>query len=148
MRCFCMAESLHSRTGDWELPLLTFVLAILGILAATGMLMYWLDKPAVRPNPGMAAYQPPPGVRLIPLPRKMDAHELATVALEPSPLTALAQEYEKNPEKAEKPKRESRVRPRKAQRSARREYQYPVYGYAQPWNGGNHQWTGGSRSLF
>jgi hypothetical protein len=59
-------------TGSIAICLLVFVsVAALGALSG-----YWLMQPRVIPNPGLAAYKPPPGTRLIPPPRKMDAPEL------------------------------------------------------------------------
>jgi len=41
--------------------------------------LIWLFHPIVLENPGIAAYQPPPGTRLVPLPRKIDALEITEV---------------------------------------------------------------------
>jgi len=50
-----------------------------GATAALFLMLYWLMQPKVLENPGMAAYHPPPGTRLVPFARKSDAPELASV---------------------------------------------------------------------
>jgi len=60
-------------------------LAIFVLVAGLGCLGgYRLMQPRIIPNLGLAAYQPPPGTRLVPLPRKTDAPELAD--LPPTPV--------------------------------------------------------------
>jgi hypothetical protein len=58
-------------------------LGVLGLMcgttAALFLVLFWLMQPKVLENPGMAAYHPPPGTRLVPVPRKSDAPELASL---------------------------------------------------------------------
>jgi len=41
--------------------------------------LIWLFQPVIIENPGVAAYQPPPGTRLVPLPRNMGTLEVAEI---------------------------------------------------------------------
>jgi hypothetical protein len=66
-----------------------------GTISAIGacfyLMIFVLSQPTVYPNPGLAMATPLPGTRLVPLPRRSDAPELAGFRVEPaSPLTALA----------------------------------------------------------
>jgi hypothetical protein len=85
-----MAKTWASHRDEWVLPLAWIVGAITTVGCLFLMLLI-LAQPTVYPNPGLASSTPPPGTRLIPLPRKSDAPELVDLPLEPaSPLTALA----------------------------------------------------------
>jgi hypothetical protein len=59
---------------------LTIYVAVAALGAYGG---YWLMQPRVLANLGLAAYNPPPATRLVPLPHKMDAPDL--VDLPPTP---------------------------------------------------------------
>jgi hypothetical protein len=67
-------------TGSIAICLFVF-LSVAGLGALSG---YWLMQPRVITNPGLAAYKPPPATRLVPLPRKMDAPELAELPAAPA----------------------------------------------------------------
>jgi hypothetical protein len=55
------------------------------------LMLFILSKPTVYANPGLASSSPPPGTRLVPLPRQSDAPELVDLPPVPaSPLTAMA----------------------------------------------------------
>jgi hypothetical protein len=145
----------------------------LGALLAAGaglfLLLHTLFQPSVNPNPGPTAYVPPPGTRLVPLPRKSDAPQLADVAADPlaasaalpapaSPLTALA----KSETSDQQGKREIRptVHKRPHADYTEREHEQRRYGFIQPWNYGSpanygspgwnspHVMTGGPKSWF
>jgi hypothetical protein len=78
---------MRTRHGDpsseYAAPMAVCLLVFV-ILAGAGFLGgYWLMQPKVVPNEGLAAYEPPAGTRLIPLPRKMDAPELAELPKPP-----------------------------------------------------------------
>ena len=126
--------------------LLGYLSAAAGLAAAFFFLLYWLMQPSVVPNPGMAAHFAPPATRLEPLPRKMDAPELAE---EPGRSYAAASTADTSAtkSKAENRPKEARAPIRKRPRTVvRREYQGLVYGYAQEGNGGYRQeWSGGYR---
>src|SRR5947209_19694352 len=128
------------------MSLFGYLSAAAGLAAVFFFLMYWLMQPSVVPNPGMAAHFAPPATQLEPLPRKMDAPELAE---EPGRSYAAASTADTSAtkSKAEKLPKEARAPVRKRPRTVvRREYQGPVYGYAQEGNGGYRQeWSGGSR---
>ena len=82
----------ESLSEQWELPLLGVFSVVLAGASCIFLLLYYLSQPAINRNPGVAAYTPPPGTRLVPLPRKSDAPELAELPPDPpSALTALAQ---------------------------------------------------------
>src|SRR5262245_18783697 len=60
--------------------------------------LIWLYRPIVLENPGVAAYQPPPATRLVPLPRKMDAPELVETPSADRPvLASVADNGSRNP---------------------------------------------------
>src|SRR5260221_12835523 len=82
----------RSQGDELVAPLLWVLSANLAAAAGFFLLLYFLYQPKISPNPGVAAYTPPPGTRLIPLPRRSDAPELADLPREPpSPLNPLAQ---------------------------------------------------------
>jgi hypothetical protein len=148
-----MAETWKSQSDEWVVPLFWFLSAILAGAACLFLLLYSLSKPTEYANPGIAAYTPPPGTRLLPLPRKSDAPELAELPAEPSsPLSALAR-AEASEDQA---KRDIRPPARKRPRVDPREYDQRRAGYTQQWNGGYRDWNnnrawsggGGSRSWF
>jgi hypothetical protein len=110
-----------------------------------------LFQPAVYENPGLAGYSPPPGTRLVPLPRKTDAPQLADLPDLPPPTseplsTALAQT-----QFADKQARPPAVhkRPQVSRRENER-----TRGYSSPGNyaygdwSGNHAWSGGFKNWF
>src|SRR6266567_7500973 len=104
-----------SPAGDWDVPLFCFLNAILAGAACLFYVLYSLGQPAINPNPGLAAYVPPAGTRLVPLPRVSDAPELAEIPVDPpSPLTALAQAQSSD----QQAKRDTRPPPRKRPRPA------------------------------
>jgi hypothetical protein len=108
---------------------------MLAIFAGLVALLLRQLQPTVLANPGVAAYVAPPATRLIPLPHKMDAPEIA-VAIEASlPQEALAQKQETIAEPA-KPKARPHVRKR---RSATREAQRPAQRSVWEWNDGYRQ---------
>jgi hypothetical protein len=127
--------------------LLGYLSAAAGLAAVFFFVLYWVMQPKVIPNPGMAAHFAPPATRLEPLPRKMDAPELAEEAGR-SYAAASAADTSASNSKAEKPPREARAPVRKRPRTVvRRDYQGPANGYAQDWNGGGYrqEWNGGYR---
>jgi hypothetical protein len=125
---------------DWVAPLLGVFGAILAGAGCLFLLTYYLSQPAMNPNPGVAAYTPPPATRLVPLPRKSDAPELADLPplpTEPSPaLTALAQAQPSD----QPPKREARAPVRKRPRIDPRDDDQNRFGSVQPWKYGNRDW--------
>lgn len=118
-------------------PLLGYLSAAAGLAGVFFLGLYWLLQPSVIPNPGMAAHFAPPATRIEPRPRKMDAPELAE---EQAGSHAVALAQDSSTKMAEKPAREARAPVRKRPRTVvRREYQAPVYGFAQEGNGGYRQ---------
>jgi len=61
---------------DWTYPAMYMAIKLSLFAAAFFGFLFWLYQPNVIENPGVAAYQPPPGTRLVPLARKMDAPEI------------------------------------------------------------------------
>jgi hypothetical protein len=146
-----MAGTRKLPSDDWAAPLLGVFGAILAGAAGIFLLIYFLCQPTVSPNPGIAAYTPPPATRLVPLPRISDAPELAELPAEtPSPLAALAQARPGDPP-AKPP---LRLVARKRPRVEPVEHDQRNVGFAQPWNFGyrapsnEHAWSGGPRSWF
>lgn len=162
------ARPFRPHGGTADAPLFWVLSAILAVAAGLFLLLYWLCQPAINPNPGVAAYVAPAGTRLVPLPRKSDAPELADLPVDSahppvsprvaaaaatasaSPLTALAKA-----EPSELPvKRDLRPPARKRQRADYGEHDQPRFGGVQQWNFGSpgwnspHAWTGGPKSWF
>jgi hypothetical protein len=132
-----MSARPSAQSVDVTMSLLGYLSASLGFVVAFFLLLYWLMQPSVIPNPGMAAHSAPPATRLEPLPRKMDAPELAELP-EPPPSVAFAQT---NTSKSEKANQDVRAPVRKRPRTViRRDNQNPAQGYAQQWNDGYRPW--------
>jgi hypothetical protein len=135
-----MAETWKSPSDDWAVPLFWFLSVILAGAACLFLLLHSAYRPTVTANPGIADYTPPPGTRLIPLPRKSDAPELAELRAEPPfPLGALAQANasEKQAKRDARPPalKRPRVAPHDNDQRSR------------DWNN-NRAWSGVSRTLF
>src|ERR1700730_6622677 len=131
-----MAETWKSQSDEWVVPLFWFLSVILAGAACLFLLLYSLSNPTEYANPGIAAYTPPHGTRLLPLPRKSDAPELAELPAEPaSPLTALAQAQTSQKGAMSEPP--ARKRPR----VATPENDQRTSDYGQQWNYGFGAWT-------
>jgi hypothetical protein len=138
-------------------PLLGTVTAIATVIGCFWFFVLYLSQPTIYPNPGLAAYAPPTGTRLVPPPRESDAPDLAEVPKNsPSPLTAMAQAQLREKEVQKDVKAVPQVR--KHSRTTPREAEQPIVGYAQQWSGdGNREssrvpssprLTGGPKSWF
>jgi hypothetical protein len=141
----------ESLSEQWGLPLLGVFSIILAGASCIFLLLYYLSQPAIRHNPGVAAYTPPPGTRLVPLPRKNDAPELAELQPDPpSPLTALARALPSDqPAKREaRPptRKRPRVEPREDERARFSPDQQWKFGY-RDWNN-NRAWAANSKPWF
>jgi hypothetical protein len=130
---------------ELALPLLWIVSAILGVFGCFWLLLFYFSQPTTYPNPGLAAFNPPAGTRLLPLPRKSDAPELADLADEPpSALAALAHAQGGSAE-AQGSQQELMPKPpvRKRPVSATRENDQRTFGLG--WNNGygngNRAWS-------
>ena len=131
-------------------PILWTVTAITMVIGCFWFFVFYLSQPTIYPNPGLAAYTPPAGTRLVPIPRKSDAPDLADIPeSSPSPLTAMAQA----------PLREKEVKDlRKHAHAIPREAEQPMVGYPQQWSGDSNRgnsrvpssprMTGGPKSWF
>jgi hypothetical protein len=134
------------RSDEWALPFLWTVGAVAALCGCFWLLVVYLSQPTVYPNPGLATYTPPPGTRLLPLPRKMDAPEVGDLAGDPpSPVNAVAQAQTN-----EKRAKSASAAVRKRTRVIPREHDEPALGYAQQWNGyggwnGNRTWNAGRK---
>jgi hypothetical protein len=124
-------------------PIVAYLIGIGGFLFAFGGFIHWLLQPVVLPNPGLAAYQPPPATRLEPLIRKINVHELSVVAdavetdpVEPAGTIAAAPEIRRvvRGTKPSKPQREARSKNHKGAQLLTRRSQSPANAYAQDWN--------------
>src|ERR1700733_13434062 len=92
------SRALASPSDEWATP----VFGVVGVMVAGAvclfLVLYELCQPTISPNPGIAAYTPPPAPRLVPLARQSDAPELPDPAPDPaSPLPALAQAQASDP---------------------------------------------------
>ncbi len=128
-----MVKHLKSQSDEWALPVFLILSAILAVVGSFWLLLFHFSQPAIYPNPGLAAYVPPPGTRLLPLLRKSDAPELANLPDEPPPLAALAQAQDQK--MFESP---ARRRPR----VAIHENNHWTSDYRQQWNSGQGDWSG------
>jgi len=141
-----MVRRSRFQPDQWALPFLWASGAIAALGACFWFFVVYLSHPTAYPNPGLAAYTPPPATRLLPLPRKMDAPAVADAGEDtPSPLTALAQAQTN-----EKPAKSPRAQVRKRVRVIPRENDERALGYAQQWNGygnwnSNRAWNAGRK---
>jgi hypothetical protein len=126
-----MARQSILDTDECALPFFWGVGTIAALTCAFWFLVVYLSHPTVYPNPGLAAYSPPPGTRLMPLQRQTDAPELVELDVEPSSsVTAVAQA-----QTSEKHAKPSRGAVHKRVRAIPRENGERGLGYAQQWNG-------------
>jgi hypothetical protein len=145
------SRALSSPGDEWAAP----VFGVLGVIVAGTvclfLVLYELCQPTISPNPGIAAYTPPPATRLVPLARQSDAPVLTDLAPDPaSPLTALAQA-----QASDQPvKRDAHPPARKHTRVDPGDYDQRKLGYVQQWDFGYHSWSnnrtisGGPKSWF
>jgi hypothetical protein len=147
-----MRKSSLPARGDCDVALLWGLGAATVVAGCFGLLFMVLMQPDKYPNPGLAAYTPPPGTRLLPLPRKSDAPELAELppTQVPSPLNALAQARPPEVELKREPERPTRKRARPAPRPREQreaDYARPQWnGWRNDWN--SNSWNGGSKAWF
>jgi len=117
----------------WTIPVMGYLTGYLAFMAGIFFILYWQLQPATIVNAGRAAYVPPPETRLVPLPHKMDAPQLAELQPPDYPLDALAKVEDtvtsKNSESGRRAKK--RNRSETAQRETRRSYRTADYGYWQ-----------------
>src|SRR6267142_2385234 len=73
---------------DWTYPVMYSLIKLWLFAAGFFVFLFWLYQPNVIENPGVAAYQPPPETRLVPLPRKMEAPEIIQIPSADSPMVA------------------------------------------------------------
>jgi hypothetical protein len=64
---------------DLNYPILYCLIKLSLFTGAFFAFLIWLFQPTIIENPGVAAYQPPPGTRLVPLPRKVVSAEIAEI---------------------------------------------------------------------
>jgi hypothetical protein len=147
----CQSQAWLSLRGEWDAALFWFLGALLAGAAGLFFVLFALCQPTVNPNPGVAAYMPPPGTRLVPLPRVSDAPELAELPVDPpSPLTALAKAQPSD----QPAKPDIRPPARKRAGVEQSTHEQRGFGYAPQWNFGprgsnnNHVWSGGPKSWF
>jgi cell wall-associated NlpC family hydrolase len=117
-----------------------------GATAALFLMLYWLMQPKVLGNPGLAAYHPPPGTRLVPIPRKSDAPELASLpessgtSFAEAPVLPIPAEPTK-PAKPAARERSKKVAAAKPRRNIEREptYAQQQWGAPQRWGFASNQ---------
>jgi hypothetical protein len=149
-----MRTSPGEPSADFAAPLAACLLVFIGLAGLGFLAGSWLMQPRVLPNVGLAAYQPPPGTRIIPLPRKMDAPELAelpaavlaSAAAEPDPAPA---QVETKPAATNPPVVHKRPKPR-PQPDPYSGYAYADHGRwgGGSWANGGGGWRGGGRDRW
>jgi hypothetical protein len=145
------SPALKSPGDEWATPVFGVLAVIVAGAASLFLVLYALCQPTISPNPGVAAYTPPPATRLVPLPRRSDAPELAELPPDPAPaLSAMAQA-----QAGDQPvKREIHAPARKHTRVDPGSYDQRKLGYVQQWDFGYRGWSnnrafsGGPRSFF
>jgi hypothetical protein len=140
-----------SQSTGWEVPLFCVFSAFLAGAGGLFFLIYDLCQPTVYPNPGEVAYSAPQATRLIPLPRRSDAPEIADLPAEPpSALNALAQAQAGDPPA----KHDIHPPSRKHPRADPRPYDPRRFEFTQQWNFGyrdgnnSRTWSGSPKSWF
>jgi hypothetical protein len=130
-------------SADYAAPIAVYLIAFTLVAGLGCFGGYWLMQPRVIPNLGLAAYEPPPGTRLLPLPRKMDAPELAD--LPPTPVATVGVEPERPPESTENTTVAATPKP-VARRARARAPDNPMsaYAYGDRW-GQSGRWGYGDR---
>jgi hypothetical protein len=125
----------------WTIPVMGYLSGYLALMAGIFFTLYWQLQPATIVNAGQAAYIPPPQTRLIPLPRKMDAPELAEIKPLDYPLAALARvEDTATLSKESGRHNKKRSRSEAPSRESRRSYRTADYGsYDRSWQRG-YRW--------
>ena len=128
-------------SADYAVPMAVCLIAF-ALVAGLGCFVgYRLMQPRVIPNLGLAAYQPPPGTRLIPLPHKSDAPELAD--LPPTPVAVETAQPERPPESVEKATVAGTPKPVAKRRKPRPvEDPWAAYAYGDRWGYGDRRGYG------
>src|SRR5712671_7982128 len=70
---------LISDGDDLNYPILYYLIKLLVFAGAFFAFLIWLFQPIIIENPGVAAYHPPPGTRLVPLSRNIPAPQVAEI---------------------------------------------------------------------
>jgi hypothetical protein len=126
----------------WTIPVMGYLCGYLAFMAGIFFFLYSQLQPATIANAGQAAYVPPPQTRLIPLPRKMDAPQLAEITPLNSSLEALAK-VDATPAASQNEsgrRAKKRNRSETASRETRRSYRTAFYGsYDRNWQRG-YRW--------
>ena len=68
--------SFKTQVDDWTYPVMYSLIKLSLSAAVFFAFLFWLYQPRVLENFGVAAFQSPPGTRLVPAPRKMDSPEI------------------------------------------------------------------------
>ena len=125
--------SLPSDSRDAELPMLAYVAVLASVFGLFALGLHWLQQPSVIPNPGLAAYKPPPGMA-VPLATSSETLMSMEQSAELAARDARGERQEgKAPE--QKQKRTAQTHSRKPPRVAERRSRWP-WGYAEnPYSG-------------
>ena len=126
----------------WTIPVMGYLCGYLAFMAGIFFVLYWQLQPATIANAGQTAYVPPPQTRLIPLPHKMDAPELAEIKPLDYPLDALAKVEDAPTPSSKESSRHTKRRSRSeaASRETRRGYRTAYDGsYDRSWQRG-YRW--------
>jgi hypothetical protein len=123
---------------DTDLSILAYVSALAAVFAGFALGLFWLVQPHASPNPGLAAYKPPPGIS-VPLTTSAEtAMAMERSARHAAGENKTAQTQADNKAGEEKPARVARnyvVR-----RVARVAPQRPNYPSSSPWGYAQNRW--------
>ena len=123
---------------DSDLSILAYVSALAAVFAVFALGLFWLVQPRASPNPGLAAYKPPPGIS-VPLTTSAEtAMAMERSARHAAGENKTTQAQADNKAGEEKPARVARnyvVR-----RVARVAPQRPNYPSSSPWGYAQNRW--------
>jgi hypothetical protein len=123
---------------DTDLSILAYVSALAAVFAGFALGLFWLVQPHASPNPGLAAYKPPPGIS-VPLTTSAEtAMAMERSARHAAGENKTTQAQADNKAGEEKPARVARnyvVR-----RVARVAPQRPNYPSSSPWGYAQNRW--------
>jgi hypothetical protein len=134
----------ETQLGDVMATPILFLASLASLMLTTAPILFliWLVQPSTRANPGLSAYDPPPGTRVEPIAHRVESNDPPR---EFSFATNFAREYvrpelaeDAQPHEAEVSKRhEARLANHNQSRVGyRRKHEQSAHAYAQEWD--NH----------
>jgi hypothetical protein len=123
-------------------------LASLTLTTAPFLFLLWLMQPATRANPGLSAYNPPPGTRVEPIAHKVETSDppsefsVATSFAGDYPRPEIVEDAQLHEAKVSAKRDARRVKRKQTRVGHGRKYEQSAHAYAQGWD--NH-WQFGYR---